>query len=229
MSLLAQWNDMDCANHKGYVCELPCTSTWFLDDDGDGYGGPTTLVSCMPTPDYVVAGGDCDDAAPGISPGATELLNGLDDDCDTFIDEDDFDGDGLDGAQEAAAGTDPGDPDSDGDGYSDGDEVLDLGTDPTDAADPPEPPGPEDTVDTDTPGDTDAPTDTGDPIDTGDPTDPKDDGNAQDEALAWYGGPALCGCQSMGTPASGFFVAGVLTLLARRRRSPPADVAGGVR
>jgi hypothetical protein len=43
-----------------------------VDADKDGY--TTTL-------------GDCDDASPAIHPGATELLNGVDDDCDGLVDE----------------------------------------------------------------------------------------------------------------------------------------------
>lgn len=48
--------------------------------------------------------------------------------CDAGTDRDH---DGLTDAQEAARGTDPDRPDSDGDGRADGDEVLHLGTDPT--------------------------------------------------------------------------------------------------
>ena len=49
----------------------------------------------------------------------------------------DVDGDGLDGAAEAAAGTDPDDPDTDGDGELDGGEAY-HGTDPLDPADEPD-------------------------------------------------------------------------------------------
>jgi len=42
----------------------------------------------------------------------------------------DSDGDGLDRDQELALGTDPKNPDSDGDGLSDGEEVSDFGTNP---------------------------------------------------------------------------------------------------
>jgi hypothetical protein len=45
--------------------------------------------------------------------------------------DDDLDDDGLTSSEEAAAGTDPNNPDTDGDGFSDGEEVA-LGTDPLD-------------------------------------------------------------------------------------------------
>ncbi len=60
----------------------PCdgvVATGFLDGDGDGYGA--TPAGCGDT-DTVAAGGDCDDAAPDVHPGVSELCNGLDDDCD---------------------------------------------------------------------------------------------------------------------------------------------------
>jgi len=47
------------------------------DDDGDGY----IATSCG-------GGSDCDDTNPAIHPGAAELLDGLDNDCDGLVDED---------------------------------------------------------------------------------------------------------------------------------------------
>jgi hypothetical protein len=48
----------------------------------------------------------------------------------------DTDGDGLGDGDEVARGTDPLDEDTDGDGFGDGDEVLELGSDPLDPNDP---------------------------------------------------------------------------------------------
>ena len=62
-------------------------TTWFADADGDTYGDDTTAVAtCSPPAGYVVTGGDCDDSDAAIHPGATELCNALDDDCDGTAD-----------------------------------------------------------------------------------------------------------------------------------------------
>ena len=86
----------------GATCE---EVDWYLDADGDGYGASTSEAFCEgETPSgYVLDGGDCDDFDPRVAPGAVEACNGVDDDCDTVIDEDvqatgmyaDADGDGF--------------------------------------------------------------------------------------------------------------------------------------
>ena len=48
----------------------------------------------------------------------------------------DADDDGISDSEEGALGTDPTDPDTDGDGFSDGLETNELGSDPLDANDP---------------------------------------------------------------------------------------------
>ena len=76
------------------------------DADGDGYGddeeGPQRLCE-VPT-GWVGTAGDCDDAEPAVHPGADEVCNGVDDDCDGNTDGDaldlgtwytDADGDGF--------------------------------------------------------------------------------------------------------------------------------------
>ncbi|HNM24075.1 MAG TPA: MopE-related protein, partial [Saprospiraceae bacterium] len=66
--------------------------TWFLDVDGDGYGGTAyTIVACMQPDGYAATGDDCDDNNPAVHPGLTEVCNGLDDDCDGLIDDADPD------------------------------------------------------------------------------------------------------------------------------------------
>ncbi len=63
-----------------------CEATFHADFDGDGDG----VVSCA---------GDCDDGDDTVGPGATEVCDGVDQDCDGVVDEDtecsDDDGDGV--------------------------------------------------------------------------------------------------------------------------------------
>ncbi|MFN4257206.1 MAG: MopE-related protein, partial [Saprospiraceae bacterium] len=63
-------------------------STFYADADGDTYGdaGSTTLACTAPT-GFVANDDDCDDTNANINPSATEICNGIDDDCDGDIDE----------------------------------------------------------------------------------------------------------------------------------------------
>lgn len=63
--------------------------TFFIDSDSDNYGNPLMdTTSCLfEIPGYVSDSSDCNDANPDINPGATEILNNQDDDCDAVIDE----------------------------------------------------------------------------------------------------------------------------------------------
>ena len=88
-----------------YVELVFCPSVlWYADADGDGYGNPVVSVaSCENQPGYVGNNSDCDDADAAVNPGATEVCNDIDDDCDGQVDEDlplstwhpDADGDGY--------------------------------------------------------------------------------------------------------------------------------------
>ena len=63
-------------------------STWYSDTDGDSYGNASlTTLSCAVPSGYVADATDCNDAAAGVHPGASELCNRVDDDCDGTIDE----------------------------------------------------------------------------------------------------------------------------------------------
>ena len=60
---------------------------WYTDADGDGYGIESSAVqTCEPPEGAVTQFGDCDDAVATTHPGAEELCNGLDDDCDGLAD-----------------------------------------------------------------------------------------------------------------------------------------------
>ena len=81
--------DDDC---DALVDEGLATTLWYTDLDGDGFGADPTQQTCQALgPPWVTTGGDCDDAAPGVSPGATETCNGVDDDCDALVDGEDTD------------------------------------------------------------------------------------------------------------------------------------------
>ena len=62
--------------------------TWYLDLDGDGVGTASVTTSqCAQPVGYVAAAGDCNDNDANVFPGATELCNGIDDNCAGGIDE----------------------------------------------------------------------------------------------------------------------------------------------
>jgi hypothetical protein len=89
--------DDDC---DGVVDDGVSSTTWYLDADGDGYGDSSTaLTTCGALSGYVVTDGDCDDANAAINPAATEVCDGLDNDCDGVVDDGcvlyDADGDGY--------------------------------------------------------------------------------------------------------------------------------------
>ena len=64
-------------------------STWYADSDSDGYGDPTSSTTACDAPaGYITDASDCDDANPAVNPAATEVCNGLDDDCNGTVDTD---------------------------------------------------------------------------------------------------------------------------------------------
>jgi Putative metal-binding motif len=61
----------------------------FTDADGDGYGIAigTTMYGCPPLPGFAANFDDCSDSDAAVNPGATEVANGRDDNCDGQVDE----------------------------------------------------------------------------------------------------------------------------------------------
>ena len=76
--------DDDC---DGGVDEQIPTQLWYIDSDGDGFGNPALpTYNCLQPTGYVDNNGDCNDFDLAINPNATEICNGLDDDCDNTAD-----------------------------------------------------------------------------------------------------------------------------------------------
>jgi hypothetical protein len=103
--------DNDC---NGVVDDDPTDgSTFYADGDGDGAGGDAiTLVACDRPEGFTEERTDCDDTDPAVRPGAVEICNGIDDDCDGATDLDD---DSVDRSTQGVLYTD-----SDGDGFGAG-------------------------------------------------------------------------------------------------------------
>ena len=82
------WNEGESEDYNIEVQE--CTEAdYYFDGDGDGYGNPfAVFTTCIPPVGYVINNDDCDDANASVNPGAPELCNGADDNCNITIDED---------------------------------------------------------------------------------------------------------------------------------------------
>ena len=95
-------------------------ATFYRDRDGDGFGADDEPVqACEAASGYVAEGGDCDDFALAVHPGATEVCDEVDQDCDGDVDE---------GSQSDFF------VDADGDGYGQDDAVVQACTTPEGAS-----------------------------------------------------------------------------------------------
>ena len=97
-------------------------STWYIDSDSDGYGTTSASTTACDQPSgYAAASTDCDDADSAVNPGASEVCNEVDDDCDGHIDD----------ADSSVTGVTTWYADLDGDSYGDADNDLDACEAPT--------------------------------------------------------------------------------------------------
>ena len=66
------------------------TNTYYLDNDGDGYGyALSTTQACSVPSGYVSDTSDCDDNSAVVNPSASEVCDGVDNDCDGYSDDGD--------------------------------------------------------------------------------------------------------------------------------------------
>ncbi len=80
--------DNDCDGEIDDGATEGDTEVWYLDEDEDGFGDPDAALEACGSPEgYVLEGTDCDDAEGAVYPGADELCNEVDDDCDDAVDE----------------------------------------------------------------------------------------------------------------------------------------------
>ena len=78
-------NDCDGTVDNDDAADAP---VWFADLDGDGFGDPeNTTTACEQPSGFVSDATDCDDDAATVYPGADEICDGVDSDCDGTIGE----------------------------------------------------------------------------------------------------------------------------------------------
>jgi uncharacterized protein (TIGR03382 family) len=82
-------SDQDCDDVVDDVGQPEVT--YYADADGDGFGDDRVAQDsqCGQPPGFVEAPGDCDDEDEDVNPGADEVCNDVDDDCDRAVDLDD--------------------------------------------------------------------------------------------------------------------------------------------
>lgn len=79
--------DNNCNGEKDGATSADALS-YYYDADKDGFGNASqSLQGCSAPAGYVQNDEDCDDTNALVSPNATEVCDGLDNDCDSFIDD----------------------------------------------------------------------------------------------------------------------------------------------
>ena len=76
--------NVDCDDLDPSVGEA---ATWYNDLDGDGHGAGDGIAACIQPGGTAANADDCDDSAASTYPGAVEVCNFADDNCDASVDE----------------------------------------------------------------------------------------------------------------------------------------------
>ncbi|MBU1413686.1 putative metal-binding motif-containing protein [Myxococcota bacterium] len=76
--------DNDCDD----AIDEDAVNTYYRDADDDGYGDAEIPVEgCTPPAGYVADDTDCDDTTDALNPGNAEICDGIDNNCNTLVDE----------------------------------------------------------------------------------------------------------------------------------------------
>jgi hypothetical protein len=84
------WGGFPFDANLGSYCAATCASpaTYHPDLDGDGYGDVNTgVTACFQPQGYLVDGSDCNDRDNAVHPGAPEVCNGIDENCNQVNDD----------------------------------------------------------------------------------------------------------------------------------------------
>ena len=81
--------DDDCQN--GIDIDADNMLSFYEDNDGDGFGSDIEILSCFLPSNAALISGDCNDTSILFSPIASEICDGLSNDCDEEIDEEAID------------------------------------------------------------------------------------------------------------------------------------------
>ena len=88
----AQWLCPDADDCDDNNADINPDSVWYIDLDGDGYGNSSfSFQQCAQPSNYVLDNTDCDDLEATTYIGANEICDGIDNDCDNLVDDDDSD------------------------------------------------------------------------------------------------------------------------------------------
>jgi len=75
-------------NCNGQIDEGFTLNTYYADNDNDGFGNPNSFIQrCSQPQGYVTNNSDCNDNNNAINPNATEVCDGIDNNCNGQVDE----------------------------------------------------------------------------------------------------------------------------------------------